>query len=142
MTDQARQPTIGFDDEGEETFWTAGEGELPAVDCVPVIMRAMGWLIRVARLNQGLRLADVSDRVGVSVSVLSRAERLAREHLRVDLVLAVCNALGVRFSDIMRLAEDEAFPVDERPWTDHPHTLISLAGYEWVPQIGGETFPD
>ncbi len=52
---------------------------------------------------------EVAARCGVSSSVLCRME-LARRPPRLELLLMVCHELGVRFSDVMRFAEDEAFP--------------------------------
>lgn len=132
-------PAVGYSDEGV-TYWTAGDDVRPAVDCVPAILRAAGWLIRQARVRQGLRLADMSELCGVSVSVISRVERVARgNRLRVDMLLAMCTALGVRLSDVLRLAEDEAFPLDVQPWTENPAEL-TLAGY--LDQFASSDEPD
>jgi transcriptional regulator with XRE-family HTH domain len=106
-----------------EVYLTRPAGDGPAMDSVVVMIHALALLLREARAYHGWTLADVADRCGVSMSVLSRAERACREP-RLWLVLRICNVLGVRFSDVMRVAEEEAFPVDSGPWTNHPADML------------------
>lgn len=92
-------------------------------DSVVVMLHAATWLLRRVRERRGLMLREVAEQCDVSLSVLSRAE-LSRREARLSLLLQVCNVLGVRFSDVMRVAEDEAFPMTRSPWDDCPAYLL------------------
>jgi hypothetical protein len=50
---------------------------------------------------------------------LSRLERPARDSGLRRLVVA-SGMLGLRLSDVLRLAEDDAFPLGDAPWTARP----------------------
>lgn len=94
-------------DQGEVVL-TSWPGS-PEIDSVTAMLPMVGVLLRRVRENQGLLLTEAAAQAGMSMSVLSRVERAQREpRLRTALVL--CNVLGIRFSDLMRVAEDEAFP--------------------------------
>jgi transcriptional regulator with XRE-family HTH domain len=84
---------------------------------------AVGALLRRARENQGLLQMDVADLCGVSRSVLCRLEHADREP-RLSVLVMLCGVLGMRFSDVLRMAEDEAFPVGAVPWSHHSVELI------------------
>jgi transcriptional regulator with XRE-family HTH domain len=113
-------PPVLFGDDAAQT--TSDDGLL-AADHVWVMISAVGWLLRRARENRGLLLADIARHCGLSTSVLCRVE-LARREPRLRLVLQMCELLEVRFSDVMRMAEDEAYPYGHRPWTTQPEELI------------------
>jgi transcriptional regulator with XRE-family HTH domain len=81
------------------------------------ILNAVGTRLRSARMDQGLSLAEAARRLGMSESVLSRVERARRDSGLLRLVMT-SSALGVRLSDVLRLAEDDAFPLGSAPWTD------------------------
>jgi transcriptional regulator with XRE-family HTH domain len=81
------------------------------------ILNAVGTRLRSARMDQGVSLADAARRLSLSESVLSRLERARRDSGLVRLVMA-SSALGVRLSDVLRLAEDDAFPLGSAPWAD------------------------
>ena len=97
---------------------------MPQPDSVRTMMPTMGMLLRQARRKRGLTMTTVARRCGLSPSVLCRME-LARREPRITRLLAVCDVLGVRFSDIMRAAEDEAYPLDGHPWTNSPDELLT-----------------
>jgi transcriptional regulator with XRE-family HTH domain len=119
----AKAGAVLYTHDGRQVFLTPGGGDQPAMDSVVVMLHAMAWLLRRAREYHGWAQADVAERCGVSVSVLCRAE-LARRVPRLWLVLRICNVLGVRFSDVMRAAENEAFPHGATPWTDEPTEVL------------------
>jgi transcriptional regulator with XRE-family HTH domain len=74
------------------------------------IMRAVGYVIRQARQAADLNLAEFADRCGVSQSVLCRVE-LARRPPGIEFLMTVCSQLGIRLSDLLRTAEDQAVPL-------------------------------
>ncbi|HYS40001.1 MAG TPA: helix-turn-helix domain-containing protein [Pseudonocardiaceae bacterium] len=80
------------------------------------ILNAVGARLRTARLNQGLSLAEAAARLYISDSVLSRLERAGRDSGLLRLIMT-SSALGMRLSDVLRLAEDDAFPLGSAPWT-------------------------
>jgi transcriptional regulator with XRE-family HTH domain len=139
--DRVSHPTVLFSDRSPDIVLADGGHDVPATDSVMVMAHAATWVLRQVRQKRGLVLSGFADRCGVSVPVMSRLERSAREP-RLYLLLAMCNLLGVRFSEVMRIAEDEAFPVGDQPWTDHVAELIDLVGYSAdVSPLGGDTKP-
>jgi transcriptional regulator with XRE-family HTH domain len=99
------------------------DGVVTEAHSVWIILTAMGLMIQRVRVNQGWRQGALAARIGVSQSVLCRIEMGERvPQLRV--VLTLCGVLGVRLSDILRIAEDEAYPIGVVPWTDHAHSLL------------------
>jgi hypothetical protein len=85
------------------------------------ILNAVCTRLRSARRSQGTDLADAARRMGVSPSVLSRLERAERDSGLRRLVVA-SGMLGLRLSDVLRLAEDDAFPLGSAPWAACPTT--------------------
>lgn len=59
-----------------------------------------GERIRLARQQQSLTLADLSERSGISVSTLSRLESGKRK-LTLEMVVAIAEALGVPLDDLI-----------------------------------------
>lgn len=80
------------------------------------ILGSIGDQVRDARLRRNWYLEDLAKRVGVSTSVICRLE-LARREASMPQLIGVCAALNRRFSDLLRIAEDEAFPLGGAPWT-------------------------
>lgn len=78
------------------------------------IVRAIGDLLRRARLASGFTLCELAARCGVSQSVLCRVE-LARRTPGLPLLMNVCAHLGIRLSDVLRAAEDAAVPLPAAP---------------------------
>lgn len=123
MADSAENMRLSYCRNSGQVFVAPAKNGEPPMDSVVVMLQAVSWLLRRAREHHGWQLVEVAERCGVSPSVLSRVERAQREpHLW--LVLRICNVVGVRFSDVMRMAENEAFPVNNNPWTDHPIDLF------------------
>lgn len=119
------RPSVLYSGSGE--IMLTGLPGSPEIDSVAAMAPAVASLLRRVRENQGLSLAEAAGRCGMSPSVLSRLER-AHRGLRLRQLLALCNVLGVRFSDVMRAAEDEAFPLGDTPWTEHPAGLLAVRG--------------
>jgi transcriptional regulator with XRE-family HTH domain len=78
------------------------------------ILGSIGDQVRHDRLDRGWFLEDLALRVGVSTSVICRLE-LARREASMPQLLTACAALNRRLSDVIRTAEDEAFPL-WGPW--------------------------
>lgn len=95
----------------------------PVGESVTAMVRDVGLSLRLARERQDLLQTQVAEQAGVSASVLSRLERAVRD-APLATVLAVCQALKVRLSDVMRLVEDLNFPAGDGPWTRFPEVLI------------------
>lgn len=79
------------------------------------ILAAIGVQIREARQERGWYLSEVAERMNISTSVVCRLE-LARREPSLHQLISVSAVLGRRFSDILRIAEDEAFPLGRAPW--------------------------
>jgi transcriptional regulator with XRE-family HTH domain len=73
------------------------------------IARAVGDLLRQARLANGVKLGEFADQCGISQSVLCRIE-LARRYPGTMMLSTICAKLGIRLSDLFRAAEDAAVP--------------------------------
>jgi transcriptional regulator with XRE-family HTH domain len=94
------------------------------------VWKSVGMLLRRARQNQGLKAREVAERCEVSESVLCRIE-LGRRESSLSNAFLMCMKLGVRLSEIMRIVEDEAFPVSLKPWANESETLLRTANSEW-----------
>jgi transcriptional regulator with XRE-family HTH domain len=116
------RPTVLYAGRREVVLTSVPGG--PEVDSVQAILAEAALLLRRVREKLGVTAVSVAQRCGVSQSVLCRVE-LGRRVPQLPLVLAVCNVLGVRFSDVMRAAEDEAFPLGGRPWINDPRELLA-----------------
>ncbi len=100
--------------------WVAGLIDRPTEDA---IARAVGDLLRRARLASGLKLTELADLCGVSQSVLCRIE-LARRTPGMVLLMTMCSRLGIRLSDVLRAAEDAAVPLPAAPRAGRFHDLL------------------
>ncbi len=73
----------------------------------PVLMREMlGETLRELRRNEALTLRDVSGAARVSLGYLSEVERGQKE-ASSELLNAICHALDVPLSDVLRLVSDK-----------------------------------
>ncbi|HEX6990036.1 MAG TPA: cupin domain-containing protein [Bacillota bacterium] len=88
------------------------------VDDLLTHLAQLGSGIRTLRHNQGLTLGELSERTGISVSMLSMVER-GQANPTVGTLIAVASALGVEMTDLFGPAGREgASPVtrrDEQP---------------------------
>lgn len=69
------------------------------------MVRRIGSQIRRARLQQGLTLQHLSDRTGLSVSMLSLIER-GQSSPSIGSLVAVCDALGTSMTELFEGLED------------------------------------
>lgn len=82
---------------------------------MPVLRSLLGEALRETRLSQHRTLREVSSAARVSLGYLSEVERGQKE-ASSELLSAICWALGVRLSDVLRevsetLAEYEPTPL-------------------------------
>jgi transcriptional regulator with XRE-family HTH domain len=68
---------------------------------VILLRRLLGDVLRQRRQTQGRTLREVSAEARVSLGYLSEVERGQKE-ASSELLAAICDALGVRMSDLMR----------------------------------------
>jgi transcriptional regulator with XRE-family HTH domain len=73
-------------------------------------IRRIGGQIRRLRAARGLKLQDIADRTGVSVSMLSMLERGVAGG-SIGTLVAVSSALGVHMSDLFEHEAEEQSPV-------------------------------
>lgn len=78
----------------------------------PVILREiLGESLRELRTSENLTLREVSGRAQVSLGYLSEIERGQKE-ASSELLNAICGALGVPLSNVLRLVSDR---IDSHP---------------------------
>lgn len=87
--------------------------------CVAAMLASIGAQVRAARQGRGWFLSDVAERLSLSASVICRLE-LARREPSIHQLIMVCAVLGLRLSDVIRIAENEAFPLGPTPWPPSP----------------------
>jgi transcriptional regulator with XRE-family HTH domain len=93
-----------------------GDFERPLDDAgIAAMLASVGAQVRAARQGKGWFLSDIAERLNLSASVICRLE-LARREPSVHQLIMVCAVLGLRLSDVMRIAEIEAFPLGPTPW--------------------------
>ena len=97
-----------------------------SVASVADIVRSTGMVLRRVRLARGLQQREPARLCGVSISDVCRIE-LGRRTPALDRLVRLCTVLGVRPSEVLRMAEDEAFPLDSAPWTASPAELLLSA---------------
>lgn len=95
----------------------ADDGPRPALSPAALdterTIRRVGGQIRRLRAARGLKLQDVADRTGVSVSMLSMLERGVAGG-SIGTLVAVSSALGVHMSDLFEHETEEKSPVRRR----------------------------
>ena len=85
---------------------TSPETAFPGyLDRVILLRRLLGDVLRQRRQNQGRTLREVSAEARVSLGYLSEVERGQKE-ASSELLAAICEALGVRMSDLLREVSD------------------------------------
>src|SRR4051794_5321283 len=86
-----------------------------------LLRRQLGDALRHQRLLQSRTLREVSSSARVSLGYLSEVERGQKE-ASSELLAAICNALGVRLSDVLREVSDSLALVESpaRPATGMP----------------------
>jgi ribosome-binding protein aMBF1 (putative translation factor) len=82
---------------------------------IAAMLASIGSQVRTARKGHGWFLTDLAERLDLSASVVCRLE-LARREPSLHQVISTCATLGLRLSDVIRQAEDDAFPLGSGPW--------------------------
>ena len=93
-----------------------------------VLRTLLGDALRETRLRQQRTLKEVSQVARVSLGYLSEVERGQKE-ASSELLASICQALGVRLSDVLRRVSDDLAAVE-------PHPLpvpVALPAPELVP---------
>jgi transcriptional regulator with XRE-family HTH domain len=71
-----------------------------------LLRRLLGEVLRRHRVRQSRTLRDVSSAAGVSLGYLSEVER-GRKEASSELLAAICTALGVSLSEVLREVSDD-----------------------------------
>ena len=113
-----------------------------SVASVADIVRSTGMVLRRVRLARGLQQREPARLCGVSISDVCRIE-LGRRTPALDRLIMLCTVLGVRPSEVLRMAEDEAFPLDSAPWTASPAELLlsAVAGVVAMADLNSQNHP-
>lgn len=86
---------------------------LDPADCNAIHL-AVGNILRRERKRRGWNVSEYASYVGIGSSTLSRIE-LGRRFPAWEVLIVLCCGLGIRPSDLLRQAENDAFPCD-KPW--------------------------
>ena len=78
---------------------------------VVLVRRLMGDVLRRRRVQQGRTLRDVSASARVSLGYLSEVER-GRKEASSELLAAICDALDLPMSEVLREVSDEMSRVE------------------------------
>lgn len=97
---------------------------LSADDGVASTVIALGWILRRVREARGLTLNEVAQQCELNTSTLCRLEQ-SKRNIQLRQALRLCNALNIRLSDALRMAEDEAFPLGRSESIDHPAAVAA-----------------
>jgi transcriptional regulator with XRE-family HTH domain len=85
-------------------------------DDVAVLRTLIGEALRATRLRQERTLREVSSAARVSLGYLSEVERGQKE-ASSELLAAICRALGVRLSDVLREVSETLSTIEPVPDT-------------------------
>jgi transcriptional regulator with XRE-family HTH domain len=78
---------------------------------VVLVRRLIGDVLRRRRVDQGRTLREVSAAARVSLGYLSEVER-GRKEASSELLAAICQALGLPMSEVLREVSDEMSRVE------------------------------
>ena len=79
-----------------------------------LLRRLLGDVLRKHRREQGRTLREVSAAARVSLGYLSEVERGQKE-ASSELLASICQALGVRLSDVLRRVSDDLAALEPHP---------------------------
>ena len=79
-----------------------------------VLRTLLGDALRETRLRQQRTLKEVSQAARVSLGYLSEVERGQKE-ASSELLASICQALGVRLSDVLRRVSDDLAALEPHP---------------------------
>ena len=88
-----------------------------------VLRTLLGEALRATRLSQERTLREVSSAARVSLGYLSEVERGQKE-ASSELLAAICRALGVRLSDVLRDVSDTLSALEADPALDLLPTAV------------------
>lgn len=104
-----------------------------------VLRTLLGEALRATRLRQERTLREVSSAARVSLGYLSEVERGQKE-ASSELLAAICRALGVRLSDVLREVSETLSTLETDPALDLvPDTLP--AGVPALEPVGADGPP-
>lgn len=95
-----------------------------------LLRRLLGDVLRRQRQRQGRTLREVSGAARVSLGYLSEVERGQKE-ASSELLSAICTALGVRMSDLLREVSDELALAELSP-AEGMRAVLETVGAEGV----------
>jgi transcriptional regulator with XRE-family HTH domain len=104
-----------------------------------LLRRLLGDVLRRQRQRQGRTLREVSAAARVSLGYLSEVERGQKE-ASSELLASICDALGVRMSELMSEVSDE-LEVAELTHTPGVRALGPVVGSKSGASDAGETVP-
>lgn len=87
----------------------------PDEPAIAAIYASIGRQIRDARVARGWYQPDLAERANLSNSVICRLE-LARRPVNLHQLIIVSALLSRRPSDLLRVGEDDAYPLGHAPW--------------------------
>ena len=99
-----------------------------------VLRTLLGEALRTTRLNQERTLREVSSAARVSLGYLSEVERGQKE-ASSELLAAICRALGVKLSDVLRDVSETLSVLEPDP-VPVPDTVP--AGLPVLEPVGGD----
>ena len=103
-----------------------------------VLRTLLGEALRTTRLSQDRTLREVSSAARVSLGYLSEVERGQKE-ASSELLAAICRALGVRLSDVLREVSETLSAVEPQPAQDLPRVPDTLpAGVPQLEPVGAD----
>lgn len=79
-----------------------------------LLRHLLGDVLRRHRLRQGRTLREVSAAARISLGYLSEVERGQKE-ASSELLIAICDALGVRLADVLRDAAEQLAAIEPAP---------------------------
>jgi transcriptional regulator with XRE-family HTH domain len=101
-----------------------------------LLRRLMGDVLRRHRVRQSRTLRDVSGAARVSLGYLSEVER-GRKEPSSELLAAICAALDVSLSDVLREVSDDLAAIERRVvpvgFTTAPTPLVKATGVARMP---------
>src|SRR5580698_3852637 len=98
-----------------------------------LLRRMLGDVLRRHRIRQSRTLRDVSSAAGVSLGYLSEVER-GRKEASSELLAAICGALDVTMSEVLREVSDD-LAREERRVRLAPVGFGSAAAARLAPQV-------
>ncbi len=100
----------------------------------------LGEALRATRLRQERTLREVSSAARVSLGYLSEVERGQKE-ASSELLAAICRALGVRLSDLLREVSETLSTLEADPAPAVPDTIPGPMAVPALEPVGADAPP-